>query len=157
MLRKPHEWLNRDFVLGYFGSKVHAAEKAYKKFVSSLEGKDYESPLKEVFASTILGDTGFIEYVKKSFVKTKETDKEIPAAKVLMEKATIEKIINCVDGGFPESRLSRDLKQYLCQKYTSERLKKIGEHFNVSESAVSHAVSRVSKTIAKDQKSTQKS
>ncbi len=96
--------------------------------------------------------TGFIEYVKKYFVKAKETDKQIPAAKVLMEKASIEKILNCVDGGFPESRLSRDVKQYLCHKYTSERLKKIGEHFNVSESAVSHAVSRVSKTIANDQK-----
>ena len=151
-VRKPHEWLNRDFVLGNFGSKFHEAEKAYKKFVSSLEGKDYESPLKEVFASTILGDACFIKYVKKNFVKAKETDKQIPAVKVLMERATIEKIINCVDGGFPESRLSRDLKQYLCQKYTSERLKKIGEHFNVSESAVSHAVRRVSKTIANDQK-----
>jgi chromosomal replication initiation ATPase DnaA len=31
-------------------------------------------------------------------------------------------------------------------------LKKIGEQFKISESAVSHAVSRVSKTIAKDKK-----
>ena len=31
-------------------------------------------------------------------------------------------------------------------------LKKIGEQFKISESAVSHAVSRVSKTIAKDEK-----
>jgi len=30
--------------------------------------------------------------------------------------------------------------------------KKIGEQFKISESAVSHAVSRVSKTIAKDKK-----
>jgi len=31
-------------------------------------------------------------------------------------------------------------------------IKKIGEQFKISESAVSHAVSRVSKTIAKDKK-----
>jgi hypothetical protein len=67
--RKSHEWLNRDFILGYFGKKVPAAEREYKRFVSSLEGKEHESPLKEVFASTILGDRGFIEYVKKNFCK----------------------------------------------------------------------------------------
>jgi chromosomal replication initiation ATPase DnaA len=34
----------------------------------------------------------------------------------------------------------------------SVHLKKIGEQFKISESAVSHAVSRVSETIAKDKK-----
>ena len=148
--RKPHDWLSRDFILGYFGRKVKGAERGYKKFVSSLEGKEYESPLKEVFASTILGDTGFVEYVKKSFLNNKETDKEIPAAKAFKEKVSIEEIIKGVELEFSEDRLSRDVKQYLCQRYTSERLKKIGEQFNVSESAVSHAVRRVSETIAED-------
>ena len=131
---------------------VPVAEREYKKFISSLEGKEYESPLKEVFASTILGDTGFIEYVKKSFVKDREADKQIPATKVLMEKASMEEILKCVDREFAEGRVSRDVKQYLCHRYTSERLKKIGEQFKVSESAVSHAVRRASKTIAKDKK-----
>ena len=150
--RKPQEWLNRDFILGNFGSKFLVAEREYRKFVSSLEGKEYESPLKEVFASTILGDTGFIEYVKKSFVKDKEADKQIPATKALMEKASLEEILKCVDREFSEGRLSRDVKQYLCHRYTSERLKKIGEQFKVSESAVSHAVRRASKAMATDKK-----
>ena len=34
--------------------------------------------------------------------------------------------------------------------YPGAFFKKIGEQFKISESAVSHAVSRVSKTIAKD-------
>jgi len=38
----------------------------------------------------------------------------------------------------------------------SVHLKKIGEQFKISESAVSHAVSRVSKTIAKDKKGAKK-
>ena len=150
--RKSHEWLNRDFILGYFGNKVPAAEREYKKFVSGLEGKEYESPLKEVFASTILGDRGFIEYVKKNFVKIKETDKEIPATKAFTEEASMEEIFEAVDKMFSEGRLSRDVKQYLWHRYTSVHLKKIGEQFKISESAVSHAVSRVSKTIAKDKK-----
>jgi chromosomal replication initiation ATPase DnaA len=36
--------------------------------------------------------------------------------------------------------------------YPGAFFKKIGEQFKISESAVSHAVSRVSKTIAKDKK-----
>ena len=36
--------------------------------------------------------------------------------------------------------------------YPGVFFKKIGEEFKISESAVSHAVSRVSKTIAKDKK-----
>ncbi len=47
---------------------------------------------------------------------------------------------------------SRDVKLYLCHRYTSVHLNKIGEQFKVSESAVSHAVSGVSKTIARDKK-----
>jgi putative transposase len=150
--RKIHEWLNRDFILGYFGNKVPAAEREYKQFVSGLEDKEYESPLKEVFASTILGDRGFIEYVKKNFVKIKEADKEIPATNAFTEQASMEEIFEAVDKMFSEGRLSRDVKQYLWHRYTSVHLKKIGEQFKISESAVSHAVSRVSKTIAKDKK-----
>jgi len=150
--RKIHEWLNRDFILGYFGNKIPAAEREYKTFVSGLGGKEYESPLKEVFASTILGDRGFIEYVKKNFVKIKETDKEIPATKAFTEEASMEEIFEAVDKMFSEGRLSRDVKQYLWHRYTSVHLKKIGEQFKISESAVSHAVSRVSKTIANDKK-----
>jgi hypothetical protein len=150
-VRKPHEWLNRDFILGNFGGKFPVAERNYKKFVTSLEGKKYKSPLKEVFASTILGKKGFIEHVNKFFVENKETNKQIPATKALMEKTSMEEILKCVDREFPESRLSRDVKKYLCHRYTSERLKKIGEQFNVSESAVSHAVRRASKTIARDE------
>ena len=64
----------------------------------------------------------------------------------------MEEILEGVDKEFPASRLSRDLKQDLCHRYTSERLKTIGEQFKVSESAVSHAVNRASKTIEKDKK-----
>jgi REP element-mobilizing transposase RayT len=150
--RKPPEWLHRDFILKYFGKKISTAEKGYKKFVKRLEAEEYESPLKEVFASTILGDTGFVDYIKKSFVNGKNKDKEIPAAKAFTEKASMEEIFKGVDREFSEDKLSRDVKQYLCHRYTSERLKTIGERFSVSESAVSHAVRRVAKYIAKDEK-----
>ncbi len=104
--------------------------------------------MNEVFASTILGDTDFIEHVKKSFVRSKETDKNVPASKMLNQKVSMVEIIEAVNQEFPDDKLGRDIKQYLCRKYTPELLKTIGNQFGVSESAVSHAVCRMSKTIA---------
>lgn len=150
--RKPPKWLRRDFILGYFGNNLSEAEREYKNFIRSLEGKEYESPFKEVFASTILGDTGFIEYVRKSFVKNKEMDNEIPASKAIMEKASMEDIFKNVSREFSDSRLSKDIKQYLCYRYTSKRLKTIGDQFGVSESAVSHAVRRAATIVGNDKK-----
>ena len=51
-----------------------------------------------------------------------------------------------------DSRLSRDIKIYLCTRYTGERLKKIGEHFKISESAVSHASKRISERMIREKK-----
>jgi chromosomal replication initiation ATPase DnaA len=93
-----------------------------------------------------------IGYVKKTFVKIKETDKEIPATKAFTEEASMEEIFEAVDKMFSEGMLSRDVKQYLWHRYASVHLKEIGDQFKISESAVSHAASRVSKTIAKDKK-----
>jgi len=108
--------------------------------------------MEKVFASTILGDTDFIDYVKESFVKNKKTDKEIPAEKTFMEQTSREDVFKYVDREFSEGRLSKDVKQYLCHRYTSERLKTIGKQFSVSESAVSHAVRRIATIIENDKK-----
>ncbi len=47
-----------------------------------------------------------IGYVKKNFVKIKETDKEIPATKAFTEEASMEEIFEAVDRIFSERRLS---------------------------------------------------
>jgi hypothetical protein len=151
-VRNPPEWLQRDFILGYFGMNYRKAENEYKKFVMNLQGQEYESPLKEVFASTILGDTGFIEYVRNNFLKNKEVDSEMPASKSIIDRTSMTDIFSCVDQEFRDDRLSKDIKQYLCHRYTNERLKTIGAQFGVSESAVSHAVRRAKTFFKKDKK-----
>ncbi|MFH1991682.1 MAG: transposase, partial [Pseudomonadota bacterium] len=45
--KKPPEWLYRDFILGYFGSKVSAAQNGYRQFVSSMVNKSYCNPMKD--------------------------------------------------------------------------------------------------------------
>ena len=60
--KKAPEWLHRAFVLGYFGEKESIAQKRYQRFVNALVGKEYESPLKDVVSSTLLGNVDFISY-----------------------------------------------------------------------------------------------
>lgn len=47
-LTKSPDWLHSDFVLNLFDRKVSVARKQYRKFVESMIGKEYESPLKDV-------------------------------------------------------------------------------------------------------------
>jgi chromosomal replication initiation ATPase DnaA len=48
--------------------------------------------------------------------------------------------------------LSRNVKMYLCQRYTGKKLKEIGLHFSIGASGVSQACRRVAHKIKKDKK-----
>ncbi len=48
--------------------------------------------------------------------------------------------------------LARNVKMYLCQRYTGKKLKEIGLHFGIGESGVSQAYRRVAQKIEKDKK-----
>ena len=150
---KAPEWLHRAFVLGYFGEKESIAQKRYQRFVNALVGKAYESPLKDVVSSTLLGNDDFISYIKETFLSDKKQDKDLPALKELAPKASMHDIFNAVDDSLGnDSKLARNVKMYLCQKYTGEKLKDIGIHFGISESGVSQAGRRVRTWMEKDKK-----
>jgi len=149
--QKPAKWLCRDFILGYFGQKVPAAQKAYQKFVSTFVNQEYDSPLDEVVSSTLLGSPDFIEFIKDNFLIGKKPDKELPALKKLIKRASMQDIFEEVELVFTDDKvLARNVKMYLCQRYTGERLKDIGLHFGIGESGVSQAGRRVAQKIEND-------
>ena len=151
--QKPAKWLYRDFILGYFGKKVSTAQKEYQKFVNVLAHQEYDSPLDEVVSSTLLGSADFIAFIKDNFLSAKKPDKELPALKELVKKTSIEDIFKEVELVFTEDRvLARNVKMYLCQRYTGKKLKEIGLHFGIGESGVSQACRRVAQKIEKDKK-----
>jgi len=151
--KKLPEWLTRDFILGYFGKKVSTAQKGYHGFVSELVNEKYDSPLDETTSSTLLGSPDFIAFIKEKYLSGKKPDKEIPALKELHEKISIQDIFAVVDTVFGnEPALSRNVKLFLCRKYTGERLKDIGESFGIGESGVSQASSRMTRKMATDKK-----
>ena len=150
-LRKPPEWLARNFILGYFGKKIPAAQRGYKKFVIRLIGKKYDSPLSETVSSTLLGTAEFIDYIKDNFLKDKKIATDIPALKEFSEKVSIKDILKKTDKVFgKDPGLARNIKIYLCQKYTGDKLKDIGTSFGIGESGVSQASRRMAQRIDKD-------
>ena len=152
-MKKPPDWLRRDFILGYFGRKEAAAQKEYQKFVAVLVGKKYDSPLDEVVGSTLLGSPDFITRIKDKFLSGKTADKDLPALKAITRTASMEGIFGQVDSVFAgDPALARNVKMYLCQRNTAERLQDIGVHFGISESGVSQAGRRFRRRMQKDKK-----
>jgi len=151
--KKSPEWLRREFILGYFGNKASASQKEYRKFVQSLVGQEYDSPLKNVVGSVLLGSQDFINFIKQEFISSLGPGKDLPALRQLVPRVSMEVVFAEVDSVFvKDPAFSRNLKIYLCHRYTGEKLKSIGNHFGISESAVSHAGKRVRTQIELDRK-----
>ncbi|MEA3415161.1 MAG: hypothetical protein U9R02_03245 [Thermodesulfobacteriota bacterium] len=139
--------------VGYFGKKVSIPQKGYHKFVTAIVNKKYDNPLGEVVSSTLLGSPDFIAFIKDKFLLGKKPDKELPALKELVDKASLKDIFNEVESVFgKEPALGRNVKMFLCRKYTNEKLKSIGAYFRIGESGVSQACRRVKDKIRKDKK-----
>ena len=120
-MQKPAKWLYRDFILGYFGKRVSAAQKGYQKFVNALVHQEYKSPLDQVVSSTLLGGADFIAFIKHNFLSAKKPDNELPALKELVDKISMQEIFEIVESVFTDERaLSRNVKMYFCQRYTGK-------------------------------------
>jgi len=151
--KKPPPWLYSDFILGSFGNKVSVAKKDYRHFVNTLVDAKYDSPLDEVISSTLLGSPGFISFIKDNFLSDKKSDKDLPALKELINKPSMKDIVDEVESVLGEQPvLARSVKMFLCQRNTHEKLKDIGIHFGIGESAVSHAGRRINDRIRNDRK-----
>jgi putative transposase len=151
--KKKPEWLNTDFILGYFGRKKSLVEKEYHQFVDRLARAEYESPLKNIVGSTLLGPPDFITYIKDTYISGKSVDKDIPALKELFDKVSVNDIFKEVEGVFSANQvLTRNVKIYLCKRHTGKRLSEIGAYFNIGESGVSKVSRRLSQRIERDKK-----
>ena len=83
----------------------------------------------------------------------KKPDKELPALKELVKKTSIQEIFEEVELVFTKDKiLARNVKMYLCQRYSGKKLKEIGLHFGIGESGVSQACRRIAQKIEKDNK-----
>ena len=84
----------------YFGKKKREAVKIYRNFVEGIDVKTLENPGINVVGGFILGDTGFIDWVKETFLSRMEEEKEIPELGKLKPKPSMERIVEAVGTEF---------------------------------------------------------
>ena len=146
--KKKPEWLRVDFILNYFGGELKSSKKKYKDFVLARISGEYDSPLKEVFASTFLGDEDFIERITEKYLKRKNDYKNLPALREIKKTCSIESIYKQVKILLDDSdSVARKVTIYLCHKYSGASLNEIGAQFGISDSGVSLASHRFSETL----------
>jgi REP element-mobilizing transposase RayT len=142
--RKAPGWLQRDFILSYFDAKPTSAMKIYRRFVKSFTDQEYESPLVELSHSVILGSTEFVDKIKDRFLKGKQPDRELPALRGITNRPGLDDLEQVVDSALQtDEKLARQVKLYLCHRYSGKKLRKIAERFGVSESGVTQASRRI--------------
>ena len=103
--------------------------------------------------STILGSADFVKEIKKRFIEGKKANRDLPALKALCSRPAIEDIKKAVEAEFiHQPAVVKNVSLYLCHRHTGGKLKQIGRHFNVGESAVSQASRRIRMKINQDKK-----
>jgi putative transposase len=150
-LSAPPDWLSQHLILDHFGAPDQQGK--YRSFVETLTGETYETPLKAVVASTLLGSPGFVSAIFEKHVGHLNADRSVPAVKQLSGQLTIEEIIETVKRGTgEEGGLWRKISIHLCHRYSGLKLKEIGEKFGVSDAAVSVTSKRLLAQATKDGK-----
>jgi putative transposase len=145
------EWLKREFIFGYFGKRATDAMKNYRAFVEELLGEEYESPLKNTYGTAILGTAGFIETITATHITTREANRDLPALRQFATGPSLDKILTAVNTVVGNNeKLARQAGMYFCHKYSGEKLRTIGEVFNVQESAISKAGRTFPRKMEKD-------
>ena len=137
------EWLNTNFILGSIAGSAVNAKKKYQLFVEDLIGKEYESPLKSTFGSSILGSGSFIEAITQEHLSVKEPSRNLPALRQFAFRPSPEEIIRAAQDKFDgNEKLARNASIHICHKYSGAKLKDISQLFAVRESAITEASRR---------------
>jgi len=90
---------------------------------------------------------------REKFLGNKKHDRNLPILRALSNRPDMEQIIETVDSVIGSNdKLSRQIKLYLCHRYSGRKLKEIGTYFDIGESGVSHTTRRVSDKLEKDKK-----
>lgn len=149
-------WLRTESILGYFGEKKSSAQRNYQKFVEGTIEDSTEDPFREVYASTVLGSSEFVEWVKRKLIPPGISDsRNVPALRQLVEKPSLERI-----EGIVESVMGRGdsfFKKFcICvsHQYGGFSLKEIGRYYGMRDSAVSQSSRRFKEKVLENKRLT---
>lgn len=145
------EWLKVGMILGYFGKGSVAAGKKYRVFVEEMLGTEYETPLQGAIGTAVLGSPEFVELVTTTHLTTQVVDREVPALREFAYFPSPEEILRAVSTIMVENaKQARQVGMHICHKYSGERLRELGELFNVGVSAITEASRLLTRKMEKD-------
>ena len=149
-------------MLANFGKNKREAKRKYKDFVEGADLKALENPNQQVIQGFILGDTDFVNWVKKTFLSSKQGDKEIPQLKKLKPKVPLETVAKCVCDEFTckkeqiitkgrKKNKAREVAIYLARDMSGISCRELGDYFGgVSGALITIMHKRVSEEAAKN-------
>lgn len=159
--RGAPKWLAWEEVLARYGSTLRTARRAYAEYLAEGLEARLDSPLRRAVAGTLLGSEPFVERIKK-WLQDRLPDREVPAARGLRERLSIEaveaavcRVFGAEAGQLRRRRLrssaARGVALYLSRNWTNAPVTALGEHFGgISGQAVSTLVARVTRRLGEN-------
>lgn len=146
-------WLEKDLVLGYFGSNLSEARVRYIEYVNEAVGKDIANPFNKTDAGLILGSEDFIARIKRIHLQGRPKNREIPAIRGLRDKPSLEDI-HCAAAHFyaGDAKFARNVAIYLCCKNTDYCLGEIARFYRVGKSTIGKISNQLKVLAAVDNK-----
>jgi len=138
--RRVPEFLEVNQLMSHFGRTQKEARRNYRDFVEGVDFKALEDPSKQVTAGFLLGDADFVEWVKKTFLSTRDDQKEIPQLKRLKPKVPLERVVQVVAQEFNcpseliiskgrKKNKAREVALYIARETSGMSCKELGEYF----------------------------
>jgi len=144
-LRMP--FLRVDEVLGYFGGDTGRGRKRYEGFVLDGLATEVRSPLEIGKGHGIVGGAGFVESIRRQFIRDTCKHREVPAVRRVLGQVEPEKIIGLVSKEMGVGRqellgrgakgFGRNLLMELLYRHGGLNNREIGELLGIDYSAVS--------------------
>jgi len=143
--RPAPNWLCIDTVKERFGDG-----KKYREFVEDMLGMEYESPLRQIVASTLLGSESFLQEIMATHIDGKLLERDVPAIRELSKSRKVELIVENVRGFFGDTKLEQKVSIYLAHRKSGARLKELGAYFDKKDSAIAQTTRRLKDEMAGD-------
>lgn len=155
-------WLETERLLSNFGTKKRVASQNYKAFHDEIESEMLENPAKDLVGGLILGDSEFVDWVKKNFLADKTDDSDIPQLKKLKPRISLGAIVQClgVSFGVDEQQIrekgkkgnrARDSAIYFARDLTGLSCKELGDFFGgISGAAITNRYNHIAAVVAQD-------
>ncbi len=147
-------FLRVEEVLAYLGGDTIAGRRRYETFVREGLTRKLPNPLERGTGHGIIGESGFIEKIRRQYVRSGMASREVPAVKRILAQVEPERIIRGVCEAFKVKRdgllrkgykgIARGVLMDMLYRHGGMNQREIGELIGVDYSAVSVMRKRLS-------------